>query len=63
MFDAMQSRGAEGEASGDRRGVWGAARSPNEGDGRGKVQSMDFWGTISGDCRGWVDRIYDNFSM
>ena len=44
----------------ESRGVWGAARPPNEKDGRGGRYSQ--WilgdGTISGDGQGWVDIIY-----
>ena len=36
--------GPNGEAPRESRGVWGAARPPNEGDGRKMVQSMDFGG-------------------
>ena len=46
MFDAILSEGPGGEAPWESRGVWGAARPPNEGDGRGRGTVNGFWGMI-----------------
>ena len=43
MFDAILWGGPGGEAPRESRGVWGAARPPNEGDGRGGGTVNGFW--------------------
>ena len=44
MFDTILWGGPGGEAPRESRGVWGAARPPNQEDGRGGVAVNGFWG-------------------
>ena len=46
MFDAILSGGPGAEAPRESRRVCGAARPPNEGDGRGEGTVNGFWGMI-----------------
>ena len=43
MFGAIQWGGPGGEAPSESRAVWGAARPPNEGNGRGDGTVNGFW--------------------
>ena len=52
MFDAILLRGPGGEAPRESKDVWGAARPPNEGDGRGEGAVNGFLGMVS--SRGMV---------
>ena len=45
MFDAIQSGGSGGEGPPESTGLWGGARPPNEGDGRGGTVN-GFWGMV-----------------